>query len=133
MSNNLPDTPKLEIELNAGEDSDASELKELTSVLQKQLTKLDEVEEANLKTGANVPEHAKPVEWIAIGTLVVTLVKGGALTGLGAILGQWLSRDSKRSISLKFGNKTLDAKGLPPEEQKEVIKTFLKEVEKTNK
>jgi hypothetical protein len=65
------ETPQLEIVLNAGPKSDARELIQLSSYLKDELGRLDEVKEAKLKKLEDVPEGTKPIEIIALGSILV--------------------------------------------------------------
>jgi hypothetical protein len=110
------------IRLGAGADADSEELDELAHQLRDDLNQLDEVS-AELATGGELPKGAKG-EPLTIGAILVKLAKAGGITGLLAVLGSWLSRDERRTVTLQIGENKLEVTGISKVEQARLIEWF---------
>jgi hypothetical protein len=110
------------IRLGAGADADSEELDELAHQLRDDLNQLDEVS-AELATGGELPKGAKG-EPLTIGAILVKIAKAGGITGLLAVLGSWLSRDERRTVTLQIGENKLEVTGISKVEQARLIEWF---------
>lgn len=110
------------IRLGAGTDADSEELDQLARQLRDELNQLNEVS-AELATGGELPKGAKG-EPLAIGAILVKIAKAGGITGLLTILGSWLSRDERRTVTLQIGENKLEVTGISGAEQARLIQWF---------
>lgn len=115
---------QLLITIGLGEEADEEELEKLTWQLQEELTDLD-VGKVELAKKGEVPEHAKTGEPIAWGQLLLTIASGGVLVRLISALQFWLTREERRSLTLKIGDEILEVKGISSKEQQQLIKVWV--------
>jgi hypothetical protein len=113
---------ELFILVGAGADADIEELDELARQLRDELAELDSVS-AELVPGGASPEEAKG-EPLAAGAILLKIAQAGGITGLFAILGSWLSRDERRTITLQIGENKLEVTGISEAEQSRLIQWF---------
>jgi hypothetical protein len=111
----------LSVELQAGLDTDAEELAELTGQLRSELLDLD-VDAVQQATGGEVPEDSKGVGWSAAGELVVRLVASPeVLMSLIGGIRSWLGRNRVRSVKLTLDGDSLEVSGMSSAEQDRLI------------
>lgn len=109
------------VELQAGLDTDAEELAELTGQLRSELLDLD-VDAVQQATGGEVPEDSKGVGWSAAGELVVRLVASPeVLMSLIGGIRSWLGRNRVRSVKLTLDGDSLEVSGMSSAEQDRLI------------
>jgi hypothetical protein len=116
------ESTELLIRLDAGADADREELDQLARQLRDELNQLNEVS-ADLATGGELPKGAKGGP-LAIGAILVQIAKAGDVTGLLTILGSWLSRDERRTVTLQIGENKLEVAGISRAEQARLIQWF---------
>jgi len=61
---------------------------------------------------------------IEVGDLLVKIVKAGGLTKVISTIFSWLSRDERRSISIKIDDNQIDVTGISKAEQTKLIEWF---------
>ena len=122
----MPDqTAQLMLNLDAGPETDAEELAELTRQLREDLMELS-VEAVDLVRAGKAPEGAKAGDPVAWGTLLVTLAaSGGVLTTLISALQSWLTRHERRSVTLEIGGDKLEMTGISSEGQQRLIDAWI--------
>lgn len=106
----------------AGTDADREELDQLARQLRDELNQLNEIS-AELATGGELPKGAKG-EPLAIGAILVKIAEAGGITGLITVLGSWLSRDERRTVTLQIGENKLEVTGISGAEQARLIQWF---------
>jgi hypothetical protein len=106
----------------AGTDADREELDQLARQLRDELNQLNEIS-AELATGGELPKGAKG-EPLAIGAILVKIAEAGGITGLITVLGSWLSRDERRTVTLQIGENKLEVTGISEAEQARLIQWF---------
>ena len=107
--------------LDAGPDSDAEEVTELTGRLRSELLDLD-VERVDAKVGGEAPEGAKGLELLELGGLVVRFVAdSGVLSSIANTTVAWLQRQRARSVKLTLDGDTLELTGVSSAEQDRLI------------
>jgi hypothetical protein len=117
-------TPEQTLELWAEvEDADAEELERLTSQLRGQLEELD-VEAVEPIPGGPAPDGSKALDWAALGGLLVQLGPG-AITAVVSTIQAWVSRDSKRSVTIKSGDRELVLTAATADQQERLVEAFL--------
>ncbi|MGW4112329.1 hypothetical protein ACWEFJ_15750 [Actinosynnema sp. NPDC004786] len=108
----------LVLTVDCGPDGAPDEVGEAAAGLRRDLLELDlDVEPL---TGGAAPAGAKG-DPVTVGALVVTLATSGTLTALLATVRAWIDRDDSRSVKLRVGDRTLDARGLRPDELRVVL------------
>jgi hypothetical protein len=110
------------ITVGAGADADSQELDELALQLCDELTELDIVS-AELARGSKLPEGAKG-DPTTVGTILIKIAEVGGIAGLTTLLGSWLSRDERRTLTLQLGENKLEITGISEAEQAKLIQWF---------
>ena len=107
--------------VDAGPDSDAEELAELTRRLRGQLLELD-VDAVEPATGGEAPAGSKGVELLAIGGLVIQFaMKSEVLKSVVDATTAWLGRQQGRSVKLTLDGDTLEVTGVSSDEQRRLV------------
>jgi hypothetical protein len=107
--------------VDAGPDSDAEELAELTQRLRGQLLELD-VDAVEPATGGEPPAGSKSVELLAIGGLVVQFaMKSEILRSVVDATAAWLGSRHGRSVKLTLDGDTLEVSGVSSDEQRRLV------------
>jgi len=107
--------------VDAGADSDAEELAELTRRLRGQLLELD-VDAVEPATGGEAPAGSKGVELLAIGGLVIQFaMKSEVLKSVVDATTAWLGRQQGRSVKLTLEGDTLEVTGVSSDEQRRLV------------
>lgn len=90
---------RLLLQVDAGADADAEELDQLTRQLRDEMQELD-VESVELVKGEVVPEGAKVIEVVTLGSLAVSVLPS-IIPKLIEFLQNWLMRGENRRIKIK--------------------------------
>jgi hypothetical protein len=107
--------------VDAGADSDAEELAELTRRLRGQLLELD-VDAVEPATGGEAPAGSKGVELLAIGGLVIQFaMQSEVLKSVVDATTAWLGRQQGRSVKLTLDGDTLEVTGVSSDEQRRLV------------
>ena len=107
--------------VDAGPDSDAEELAELTRRLRGQLLELD-VDTVEPATGGEAPAGSKGIELLAIGGLVIQFaMKSEVLKSVVDATTAWLGRQQGRSVKLTLDGDTLEVTGVSSDEQRRLV------------
>ena len=107
--------------VDAGPDSDAEELAELTRRLRGQLLELD-VDTVEPATGGEAPAGSKGIELLAIGGLVIQFaMKSEVLKSVVDATTAWLGRQQGRSVKLTLDGDTLEVTGVSSHEQRRLV------------
>jgi hypothetical protein len=107
--------------VDAGADSDAEELAELTRRLRGQLLELD-VDAVEPATGGEAPAGSKGVELLAIGGLVIQFaMKSEVLKSVVDATTAWLGRQQGRSVKLTLDGDTHEVTGVSSDEQRRLV------------
>jgi hypothetical protein len=107
--------------VDAGADSDAEELADLTRRLREQLLELD-VDAVEPATGGEAPAGSKGVELLAIGGLVIQFaMKSEVLKSVVDATTAWLGRQQGRSVKLTLDGDTLEVTGVSSDEQRRLV------------
>ena len=115
------ETGQLAAVVDAGADSDAEELAELTRRLRGQLLELD-VDAVELATGGEAPRFPRGVELLAIGGLVIQFaMESEVLKSVVDATTAWLGRQQGRSVKLTLDGDTLEVTGVSSDEQRRLV------------
>jgi hypothetical protein len=119
-------TLDLEIQLGAPEGIDAEELDRLTAALRRELLEVGSVQDVSRPVEGPAPPGARGLELIAVGSLLVSLVKSaGGLQAVTGAIQAWLSGQPKRSVTLTLEGDTIEVAGLSSADQERLITTFI--------
>jgi hypothetical protein len=114
----------LVIQVGADE-ADEEEIAELSSQLSAELLQLD-VLSVEPTTAGPAPEGSKGLPLVAVGTLLVKLLKSApVLSSVTATLQSWLSRRPGRSIELTLDGDTLKVTDISAEDQRRLIDAWV--------
>jgi hypothetical protein len=116
---------KLDVQVDLGSEAEAEEVAEATLQLRRELLDLD-VEAVELARAGEPPPGARAVDFIALGTLVVTIANSGLLNAVVAGMRSWLGGHPQRSIKLKLGGDVLELTGVSSEEQRRLVDAWLR-------
>jgi hypothetical protein len=116
---------EMSAELQAGPDTDAEELAQLTGRLRAELLGLD-VSAVRQSARGGAPEDTKGVDLLAAGELVVGLVASPeVLASIIETVRSWLGRNRVRSIKLTLGGDALEVSGVGSAEQQRLIDLWI--------
>jgi hypothetical protein len=116
---------RLELRVDAGPGADQEELEQLTLRLLRELAELD-VESIELERAGPAPPGTRAVDVLALGTLVVTLIRSPEL--LSAVVGalqSWLAGSRQRSVKLQLDGDVLEVTGLSTADQRRLIASWI--------
>jgi hypothetical protein len=116
---------RLELHVDAGLGADQEELEQLTLRLLRELTELD-IESIELEREGPAPPGARAVDILALGTLVVTLVRSSELlSAVVGVLQSWLAGSRQRSVKLELDGDVLEVVGLSTADQRRLIASWI--------
>lgn len=111
--------------LDAGLDSDAEELFELTQRLRGELLGLD-VDAVGLRAPGEAPDGAKGAELLAFGGLAIQFaLKSPVLRSVVDTTVAWLGRQQARSVKLTLDGDTLEVTGVSSDEQSRLVEQWV--------
>jgi hypothetical protein len=116
---------KLDVQVDLGTGSEAEEVAEATLQLRRELLEL-EVEAVELARAGEPPPGTRAVDFIALGSLVVTVANSGLLNAVVAAVGSWVGARPQRSIKLELGGDVLELSGVSSEEQRRLTDAWLR-------
>ena len=112
------------VEIGAGSDTDTEELAQLSLGLRDELLELD-VEAVDGVGGEPVPDGAKGHGSGAVSTLVVALSNSAVVVALSGLLRSWVSRRAGRTVTLRFGEDSIEISEASAEQQAKLIESWL--------
>jgi hypothetical protein len=115
---------KLDIQVGLGSEAEAEEVAEATLQLRRELLDLD-VEAVALARAGEPPPGTRAVDFIALGTLVVTIANSGVLNAVVAAIRSWLGGRTQRSVKLQLGGDVLELTGMSSEEQRRLADAWI--------
>ena len=104
-------------------DADAAELQDETSQLRSELLELD-VDDVRASGAGPAPAGTRGVDVGEIGTPLVA-VGQAAIGPIVAAIQSWVARRATRSVKLTIDGDTLEVSNVSPEDQRELIQSFL--------
>jgi hypothetical protein len=115
----------LAMRIEAEEGADDRDLERLTGQLRRELLDLD-VDAVTHVRGGEAPPGAKAVEVVALGGLIVQLLRSSTL--LTAVVGTvqaWLSGHQGRSVKLELDGDSIEVSGVSSSEQRRLIDAWI--------
>jgi hypothetical protein len=117
------DEKRLDVVVAGKADSDPAELDALTRELRRRLLELD-VESVSAVRDQDVPEGAKPIDAITIGSLLVTL-SPAVLQSVVSLVDTWASNRRVKSVKLTLEGDSIELTDAAPEDQQRLLELFL--------
>ena len=116
--------PQLKMHIKPVEDDDKQEIDSLTRNLRDDLLNLD-VEEVHLLY-EKPPSDSKAFDGVALGSMVVDIVGGGAVKEVTQTVQRWIERNENRSITIEGpdGSK-IDVKGVSGKDQGKALDAWV--------
>lgn len=118
--------------ISVGLDADAED-EELDNLARQLLAELDDLDTVSVELAGEDKSralrqnsgqaNAKGLS-TTIGSILVKIAEVGGITSLISILGSWLSRDERRTITLQVGENKLEVTGITETEQTRLIQWF---------
>jgi hypothetical protein len=124
---------KLHIKKEEGEnEDDKQEIDSLTRSLRDDLLNLD-VEEVHL-LHEKPPPGSKAFDGVAIGSMMIDFVSGGAIKQITQTVQAWIQRNENRSITLEMADgEKIDVKGISAKDQQKIIEAWvMRQTQKMN-
>ena len=117
--------PQLKVHIKPEEDDDRQEIDSLTRNLRDDLSNLNHVEDVQLAY-EKPPPDSKAFDGVALGSMVVDIVGGGAIKEVTQTVQRWIERNENRSITIEGpdGSK-IDVKGVSAKDQQKMIDTWI--------
>lgn len=116
--------PQLKVHIKQEEGDDKQEIDNLSRNLRDDLSQLD-IEEVQLLY-EKPPSDSKAFDGLALGSMVVDFVGGGAVKEVTQTVQRWIERNENRSITIEApdGSK-IDVKGISAKDQQKMIDTWV--------
>jgi hypothetical protein len=115
----------MRIELGLQTDVDPADLDAATVQLRNELLELD-VDGVERSAAGEPPSGARAAEVLALGSLVVALVRDpDTIVAVVRSLQLWLARDRNRSVKLELDGDTLEVTGVSSSEQERLIAAWI--------
>ena len=92
--------PQLKVHIKPEKEDDKQEIDSLSRSLRDDLLNLD-VEEVHLLYETPPPD-SKALDGVALGSMVVDIVGGGAITQVTQTVQRWIERNENRSITIEM-------------------------------
>jgi hypothetical protein len=121
----LPQSAQLELSVDAGPGSDADELERLAGSLRAELLELD-VDAVEPATAGPAPDGTRAIEALAVGALVVRLVRSPeALAALARTVRAWLGPRSDRRVRIELDGDVLELTGASDAERERLVDAWI--------
>jgi hypothetical protein len=124
FSSKIAPMSQLKVHIRPEKEDDKQEIDSLSRSLRDDLSHLD-VEEVHLLY-EKPPPGSKAFEGVALGSMVVDLVGGGAIKEVTQTVQAWIQRNENRSITIETpdGDK-IDVKGISAKDQQKIIDAWV--------
>jgi hypothetical protein len=116
---------RLSVQVSLGPEAEAEEVAEATLQLRRELLELD-VEAVDLARGGEPPPGSRAVEFVALGTLIVSLAKSGVLASAVGAIRSWVEGHPQRTIKLEVDGDVLELTGVSSKEQRRLADAWLR-------
>jgi hypothetical protein len=117
--------PQLKVHIQSEKEDDRQEIDSLTRNLRDDLSNLDKVEDVQLSY-ERPPSDSKAFDGVALGSMVVDVIGGGAVKEVTTTVQRWIERNENRSITIEApdGSK-IDVKGISGKDQQKMIDAWV--------
>lgn len=115
----------LGVQVGLGAEADAEAVAEATLQLRRELLELD-VDAVELARAGEPLPGTRAVDFVALGTLLVTVANSGVLTAVVTAIRSWLDRKPHRSVKLELDGDVLELTGVSSEEQRRLADAWLR-------
>ena len=115
----------LDIQIDLGPEAEAEEVAAAALRLRRDLLELD-VDAVELARAGEPPPGTRAVDFIALGTLIVTIGNSGLLSSVVSAMRSWLGGHPQRSIKLQLGGDVLELTGVSSEEQRRLADAWIR-------
>jgi hypothetical protein len=116
---------KLDVQVDLGSGAVAEDVAEATLQLRRELLELD-VEAVELARAGEPPPGTRAVDFVALGSLVVTVANSGLLGAVVAAIRSWVEGRPQRSIKLELGGDVLELSGVSSADQRRLADAWLR-------
>jgi hypothetical protein len=119
------ESAQLELSVDAGPGSDAEELERLAGSLRTELLELD-VDAVERPTRGPAPDGTRAIEALAVGALVVRLVRSPeALAALARTVRTWLGTRPERRVRIELDGDVLELTGASDAERERLVDAWI--------
>jgi hypothetical protein len=123
---------QLKVHIKGGNEDDKQEIDSLSRSLQDDLSHL-KVEDVYLLY-EKPPPDSKAFDGVALGSMVVDFVGGGAIKEVTQTVQAWITRNENRSITIEMTDgERIDVKGISGKDQQKIIDAWvMRQMQKMN-
>jgi len=116
--------PQMKVHIKPEREDDKNEIDSLTRNLRDDLLNLN-VEEVHLLY-EKPPPDSKALDGVAIGSMVVDFISGGAIKEITETVQAWIQRNENRAITIEMADgEKIDVKGLSAKDQQRIIDAWV--------
>ena len=117
--------PQLKVHIKPEREDDKQELDSLSRNLRNDLSNLNQVKDVALSY-EKPPSDSKAFDGVALGSMVVDIMGGGAIKEVTQTVQAWIQRNENRSITIEApdGSK-IDVKGVSAKDQQKMIDAWV--------
>lgn len=123
--------PKIKVHIKQEDQDDKQEIDSLSRNLRDDLLNLD-VEDVHLLY-EKPPQDSKALDGVAIGSMIVDIVSGGAIKEVTQTVQAWIQRNENRAVAIEMDGEKIDVKGISGKDQGKIIDTWvMRQMQKMN-
>jgi hypothetical protein len=116
--------PQMKVHIKPEREDDKNEIDSLTRNLRDDLLNLN-VEEVHLLY-EKPPPDSKALDGVAIGSMVVDFISGGAIKEITETVQAWIQRNENRAITIEMADgEKIDVKWLSAKDQQRIIDAWV--------
>lgn len=116
--------PQMKVHIKQEEDDDKQEIDSLSRSLRDDLSNLN-VEDVHL-LHEKAPPDSKALDGVAIGSMVVDFISGGAIKEITQTVQAWIQRNENRTITIEMADgEKIDVKGISGRDQQKIIDAWV--------
>ena len=117
--------PQLKVHIKPEEEDDKQEIDSLSRNLRDDLSNLNQVEDVHLSY-EKPPSDSKAFDGVALGSMVVDVISGGAVKEVTQTVQRWIERNENRAITIEMADgEKIDVKGISGKDQQRIIDAWV--------
>jgi hypothetical protein len=122
----------MKVRIKQEDEDEKQEIDSLSRNFREDLLNLRNVEEVHLLY-EKPPPDSRAFDGVALGSMVVDIVGGGAIKEVTQTVQAWIERNENRSITIEMDGEKIDVKGISAKDQQKIIDAWvLHQMQKMN-